>query len=132
MGMPCFHASLTSWFQPSTDTRIRGDKHSFVRTFASLAGKLVLPAIFVALAIMNVESLDRIPSVCLYRYLFGVRCPGCGMTHAFCCVLHGHFAQAFAYNPLVIIAFPFFGTMAIRNLRAFLNDLRSWAVTCRI
>src|ERR1700730_3597558 len=73
---------------------------------AGLLGNLFFPATFVALALMRTESLDKMPVVCVYRILFGVRCPGCGMTHAFCAVLHGHFASAFVYNPLVIIAFP--------------------------
>jgi hypothetical protein len=45
-------------------------------------------------------------SFCLIRNLFGVPCPGCGMTRAISCVFHGHFRRAFDYNRLVVIVFP--------------------------
>ena len=95
-----------------------------VRRVMALFGQLIIPAAFVVLALVNVHFLDRTPDFCVYRTLFGVRCLGCGMTHAFCSVLHGQFAQAFAYNPLVIVAFPFFGTLGLRNFRSFLRNVR--------
>jgi len=84
--------------------------------------KLILPAAFVMLAMVNVDFLDRMPNLCVYQTLFHVRCLGCGMTHAFCAVLHGQFAAALTYNPLVIIAFPIFGTLAIRQFGSFLRN----------
>jgi hypothetical protein len=78
--------------------------------------RLALPAAFVALAIVPVEFLDKLPVMCVYQRLFGVRCLGCGMTHAFCSVLHGHLAAAFRYNHLVLVAFPFFALVAVRNV----------------
>jgi hypothetical protein len=83
---------------------------------AFLLGRLILPAAFLALALVPVAFLDRLPAVCLYQRLFGVRCLGCGMTHAFCAVLHGHLAAAFRYNRLVVSAFPFFAVVAARHL----------------
>lgn len=39
-------------------------------------------------------------STCIYRATLGIPCPGCGMTRAFVSLLGGHFAEAFAMNPL--------------------------------
>ena len=89
---------------------------------AALLSRLALPSAFIILAIVDVRLLDRMPNLCIYQTLFHVRCLGCGMTHAFCSVLHGHFAAALAYNPLVIIAFPVFAAIAIRNLRSLIQD----------
>jgi hypothetical protein len=91
---------------------------------AALLGRLILPAVFVGLAIIPVGFLDRLPNICVYKGLFGVRCLGCGMTHAFCSVLHGHLAAAFGYNHLVTVAFPFFAVVAIRNLTSEVTTLR--------
>jgi hypothetical protein len=65
-----------------------------------------------------------LPVTCVYQGLFGVRCLGCGMTHAFCSVLHGHLAAAFQYNHLVPVAFPFFAVVAVRNLGSVAAGLR--------
>ena len=84
---------------------------------------LIIPVVFAALALIPVDLLDRFPSFCIYRNLFGIRCPGCGMTHAFCAVLHGEFRAAWSYNPLVVVAFPFFAGCAIRNIAAVTHVL---------
>lgn len=43
---------------------------------------------------------------CLFTNLTGHRCPGCGMTRAVFCVLHGELAEAWACNRLVVVVFP--------------------------
>lgn len=64
-----------------------------------IAGYLVLVA---------VRHLLGLP--CLFRYLFGMPCPGCGMTSAVISALHLEFADAFRHHamfwamPLVVLA----------------------------
>lgn len=99
----------------------RVSARSFTRV-AALFSRLALPTAFIVLAIVDVRLLDRLPNLCVYQTLFHVRCFGCGMTHAFCSVLHCHLAAALAYNPLVVIAFPVFAAIAIRNLRSLMQD----------
>ena len=95
---------------------------------AALLCQLILPTAFVVLAVIPVDFLDSLPNVCIYKGLFGVRCLGCGMTHAFCSVLHGHIAAAFQYNHLVTVAFPFFAVAATRNLASAASMLRELAL----
>jgi len=45
--------------------------------------------------------------ICLFRALTGFTCPGCGSTRALHQLLHGHFLEAFALNPLLLIGLPF-------------------------
>ncbi|MBO4897617.1 MAG: DUF2752 domain-containing protein [Clostridia bacterium] len=46
---------------------------------------------------------------CIWRYFFGVPCPGCGITRAYISAFKGDFKAAFGYNymfisiPLVIL-----------------------------
>ena len=120
--MPYLLNGFISWVEGLPRVRSRTIKPKAALALASHLSRLVLPAGFIVLALINVQFLHRLPDVCIYRLVFGVRCPGCGMTHAFCSVLHGHFVQAFSFNPLVVVAFPFFVTMAVRNLSAFLRD----------
>lgn len=44
---------------------------------------------------------------CPFRLLTGFTCPGCGTTRALHHILHGHFADAFMLNPLLLLAIPF-------------------------
>ena len=45
--------------------------------------------------------------ICIFRFLTGLQCPGCGTTRALHQILHGHFLTAFTLNPLFFIAIPF-------------------------
>lgn len=76
-----------------------GRSARFWRVASILAG-------LVALATVPTAWLERAPSMCLYWNLFGVHCPGCGMTRAFSALLHGEFSRALAYNKLVCVVFP--------------------------
>lgn len=59
-----------------------------------------------ALALAPTAWLERTPSVCLYWNVFGVHCPGCGMTRAFSALLHTDYARALSFNRLVVVVFP--------------------------
>ncbi|WP_373261951.1 DUF2752 domain-containing protein [Hungatella hathewayi] len=50
---------------------------------------------------------------CPFRILFGISCPGCGMSRAINALIHLHFMEAFHYHPLVII-FPLIIVLLIR------------------
>lgn len=44
---------------------------------------------------------------CFIRLIFHVRCPGCGLTHAFTDLIQLRFAEAWEHNPLIFIVLPF-------------------------
>lgn len=39
---------------------------------------------------------------CIFKHLFDIRCPGCGLTRAFKCILNFNFVSALKYNILSI------------------------------
>ncbi len=43
---------------------------------------------------------------CLFKLVFGIKCPGCGMTHAAVAITHLDIAGAFAYNKLSVTVVP--------------------------
>ena len=52
--------------------------------------------------------------VCLFRFLTGYQCPGCGSTRAMHQLLHGHVVAAFELNPFFLVAIPFLLYAVIR------------------
>lgn len=76
------------------------------------------------LASIPTPLLDTAPSICIYKLIFGVECPGCGMTRAISKLLHGYPVQAFRQNHLVLIVVPL---LAFIGLRSLLKDIRRLA-----
>ncbi len=60
----------------------------------SLFSKIILTAVFVILTFI----LARSGIGCVWRYLFKIPCPGCGMTRAFLSFVHGDFKSAMKYH----------------------------------
>lgn len=44
---------------------------------------------------------------CMFHFVTGLHCPGCGATRCAAALLHGDLRQAFAYNPLFVVLLPF-------------------------
>lgn len=84
----------------------------FLRIFLFLA----LVSLPVALAVAPVSFFAAGHSLCLVKNLFHLPCPGCGMTRALSCVLHGRFLEAYYFNPLVIMLFPLLSFIWIKTV----------------
>ena len=50
--------------------------------------------------------LEAHPVPCLSRLILRRGCPGCGMTRALSCALHGRWRAAWRYNPRVVLVLP--------------------------
>lgn len=59
---------------------------------------------FLAL-IIGIKILDIINFKCVFKYFFGIYCPGCGTTRMFKAMLKLNFKKAFMYNPFMFILF---------------------------
>ena len=79
-------------------------------------GVLIASALVVLASIsMNIEGSDRVrvlglpelPQMCQFRNLFGIPCPGCGMTRAFVSMGHFEFANAWNYNSVGVFFYLF-------------------------
>jgi len=49
---------------------------------------------------------------CVFKQIFSISCPGCGLTRSFCCLLSGDFVGSFSYHilgiPIFLIGILFF------------------------
>lgn len=63
---------------------------------------------YVISALLPLRVLNGVhATLCPFRALTGLPCPGCGMTHAFVCLGHGNLALAWHYNALSIPLYAF-------------------------
>jgi hypothetical protein len=72
-----------------------------------------------------------LPELCGSRALFGVECPGCGLTRSFIALAHGDLAGSFAYHRVgwllamaVLLQFPY-RILSLRELRTGIVE-RTW------
>ena len=84
----------------------------------TLPGKVGMYILPLTLITIPTSWLEERRSVCLFRNLFGIRCPGCGMVKAISCILHGDLEKAFHYNKLALIVFPLLCYTWLRSLIA--------------
>ena len=75
------------------------------RNLVALA-TLVTISIVGVLYLFNPAQHNFYP-ICVFHELTGLLCPGCGSLRAIHQLLHGHFAAAFGFNPLLVLALPF-------------------------
>jgi Protein of unknown function (DUF2752) len=76
--------------------------------------------VLVGLAVIPVETIVALPALCPWRTLFGLECPGCGMTRALSAALHGDFAAAMAFNRGVVLVLPAAAVAAIAGVHDML------------
>lgn len=81
--------------------------------------------LFVALAMLVAVDIP----LCGFKAVFGVPCPGCGMTRALSALLIGDLSAAFRYHPLVYVLGPAVAAFAFVDI-ALRKPLRpTWIVT---
>ena len=51
---------------------------------------------------------------CLFRYIFHVQCPGCGVTHMLLALAKGKMQEAFCSHPVIFCALPFLGWILVK------------------
>ena len=116
--------TLARWhdlvFGPGNDPK--SDLYSFL--FNRKAGLGALALVLLAAALPSQGA--GVP-ICLFRYLTGLPCPGCGLTRSFSCILHGDFVRGYDYHPFGYLLLPLFLLAALtlfipRSLSSRLED----------
>ena len=77
--------------------RLSGDAGR--RHHINVALSALLLSLVAVLLAGHQETLGFLPHACLAEMLFGIVCPGCGVTRSAFAVLAGDFTRAWTFNP---------------------------------
>jgi hypothetical protein len=77
---------------------------------------LALLAALAVLVLVPPAWVERLPSVCLNRHIFGF-CPACGSLRALVHLFHGDLAGAVRFNPNVLLTGPLLMALLLTSLR---------------
>ncbi len=82
--------------------------HGFMFVFATtiIVMSFVMRSVGPMMVFMPGSSFPM-PESCTARILFGVDCPGCGLTRAFISISHGNWLNAWAFNPASFAVYGF-------------------------
>ena len=59
---------------------------------------------------------------CIIKKLTGLKCPGCGMSHALVSVVRGDIGSAYAYNALSVTLLPVLGVYLVFRTISYVKD----------
>ena len=83
----------------------------------------MLGAAVAFLAVVPPSLVERLPSVCLNRHIFGF-CPACGSLRALVYLFHGAVGQALKYNPNCLLTGPVLVLLLLVSLRTLVTARR--------
>jgi len=63
-------------------------------------------------------------TICGFKNLTGIACPGCGLTHSFCAIGKGQIIEGFGYNLLGPPLFFVFALLWIRSWLVLMNRIQ--------
>lgn len=78
-------------------------KSRIARLTAGICAALVL---LIGAVYLYYHNPIKYPIPCVLHELTGLYCPGCGAGRASYAILHGRFAEAFSFNPLMTVVLP--------------------------
>jgi hypothetical protein len=95
---------VTTW-RPAPQAPAATDLGGPARLRGLLTGGAVVAAATVLVGVVDPNQPGHYP-LCPFRALTGLACPGCGGLRAVHALTHGHLAEAFGHNPLVVLLLP--------------------------
>ena len=84
--------------------------HHVSRRVLTVAGIIAVAALTAVYYMLPPDS--GVYPRCMFRQLTGLDCPGCGSQRAIHALLHGHVAEAWDYNAMLLVGLPLVALIA--------------------
>jgi hypothetical protein len=84
--------------------------------FAAAAPVAAIAIVYFAVWLITDQTLP-----CMFHFVTGLHCPGCGTGRMILSIFRLDFYQAFRYNPVVFIMLPIFAGIFTRHLISYLR-----------
>jgi hypothetical protein len=81
----------------------------------NMAFLLVIVSVLMIVRVFNPLENGFYPR-CIFNYITGAYCPGCGTLRCLHALLHGNLKQALAYNMLTVLCLPFLIAWALNRV----------------
>lgn len=75
----------------------------------------------IVLFMVPLDWLQKQPTICFVKNIFGVNCFGCGITKAVISGVQLNFTKAFEYNKMVIIVLPMLMYVWFNHLKSLVQ-----------
>lgn len=102
------------------------------RTFKLFTATIVLIVAGILYYFLNKYTGFAIP--CVFNLVTGLQCPGCGITRMLFSLLRLDFANAFYYNPAIMISLPLLIVLATAILIEYIKNgkmlNKKWSNIC--
>lgn len=89
-------------------------------------GILFLPVAFIIGVKFMTANIHH--SICLFKFITGHECWGCGITRAFNELFQFHLKEAYAYNPRIVIVAPLLFVAWLQTLHNYIKRKQNHTV----
>ncbi len=101
---------IISWFVTSEDEMARDPGQHY--TYLVIVGAFLILPFFLTFEPGSGNGVMlfscRIPYTCMTRRVFGVKCPGCGLTRSFVLLTHGRLRESLRAHRVGVLLYLFF------------------------
>ena len=93
-----------------------------LKIFLTAIGILISLAVLVYFYFNNPSDEDSTYVSCTFKMVTGWDCAGCGVQRSVHHLLHGHFWEAFRFNPLFVLVLPYVFVLIYFTIRSYIYE----------
>ncbi|WP_129019723.1 DUF2752 domain-containing protein [Edaphocola flava] len=102
---------------------IKANGQVFVRMLKRHKWYIILGGLYLLTIVADLGINNSFHIPCLFKTLFGISCPGCGITRAIGALFQGNVQEAWQYNPLLFFIIPILIASLVYQWRSIYHQI---------